>query len=239
MGELNFKDFSELASNKELSLYEKIGFPDSYRKGFDKIICADIFAKLNVENGKTILDIGCGCSPLVNEIIEESKLKNNKLILVDSKEMLGNISGDKNSATLVEGMFPNTPKLFDEYALKIDYIVCYSVFHYVFIQGNYLNFIHRSMELLKPNGVMLIGDIPNFTKRHRFLNSEEGREFTKGHDTQSGDTSHENISEKMDDSIVFSILQRMRGFGVESYLLPQNKNLPMSNRREDILLVKR
>ena len=239
MGELKFEDFSELASNKKLSPYEKIGFPDSYRQGFDKIIGEDIFNKLQVEKGATILDVGCGCSPLVNEIIAQAKSRETELILVDSKEMLSNISGDTNKVKMVEGMFPAIPELFEQYQSKVDYIICYSVFHYVFIQGNYLNFIHRSIELLKPGGAMLIGDIPNITKRERLLNSEEGREFVKEYDTQSGDTSHENVSEKMDDSIVFSILQRMRSFGVESYLLPQNKNLPMSNRREDILLVKR
>lgn len=43
----------------------------------------------------------------------------------------------------------------------------------------------------------------------------------------------------MDDSIVLAIVARLRRFGCEAYLVPQNDNLPMANRREDILVVKR
>ena len=44
--------------------------------------------------------------------------------------------------------------------------------------------------------------------------------------------------DKIDDGVVFAILQRYRNAGFETYLLPQGKNLPMQTRREDILIVK-
>ena len=34
-------------------------------------------------------------------------------------------------------------------------------------------------------------------------------------------------------------MQRYRAAGYETYLLPQNKNLPMANRREDIIIERR
>lgn len=34
-------------------------------------------------------------------------------------------------------------------------------------------------------------------------------------------------------------MQRYRTAGYETYLLPQNKNLPMANRREDIIIERR
>jgi len=43
---------------------------------------------------------------------------------------------------------------------------------------------------------------------------------------------------KIDDSIIFSILNRYRNFGFETYLFNQDDRLPMANRREDILIVK-
>jgi hypothetical protein len=43
--------------------------------------------------------------------------------------------------------------------------------------------------------------------------------------------------ERMDDSVVMSILSRFRNFGYETYLLPQDNRLPFANSREDILIV--
>ena len=42
----------------------------------------------------------------------------------------------------------------------------------------------------------------------------------------------------IDDSIVFSIVQRARLAGFDAYVLPQSPSLPMSNRREDIFIVR-
>lgn len=44
--------------------------------------------------------------------------------------------------------------------------------------------------------------------------------------------------EKIDDAVVFSILQRYRNASFDTYLLMQDKKLPMANRREDILIKK-
>ena len=43
---------------------------------------------------------------------------------------------------------------------------------------------------------------------------------------------------QIDDGVILGVLQRYRGFGYDSYLLPQNENLPFANRREDILIVR-
>jgi len=87
----------------------------------------------------------------------------------------------------------------------------------------------------------LIGDIPNEDKRDRFLASEPGQAFLNNQDrieTSSAQISRDKTI-KIDDSIVLSILSRYRRFDCEAYLLPQNPMLPMANRREDVLIVKR
>jgi hypothetical protein len=83
-----------------------------------------------------------------------------------------------------------------------------------------------------------LGDLPNISKRNRFISSYEGQLFL------SNDTSHnEKVNyvvegkERMDDSVVLSIISRYRNFGYETYLLPQDSRLPFANRREDILIV--
>jgi len=241
--EFTFDDFKKRAKNSSLSKWEKIGFPDSYRKDKEVLIFEDINSKLGLDSkGLRILDIGCGCSDLVNSLINNSVGNQSILYLVDSEEMLNNI--DKQSLNknvyLVPGYFPKVkfPHL-DEY-LSFDRILVYSVIQYVFLEQSIFEFIHQCINLLNSGGRLLIGDIPNISARERFINSDKGKEFVKN-GPLSNDTIHlkHERQERIDDSVVLAILSRFRNFGCETYLLPQNQNLPFGNRREDILIIKR
>jgi SAM-dependent methyltransferase len=240
---LSFEDFKKLAKDDSLSVYQKIGFPDEYRKGKEKLIFDDIITKLGVTNagGKVFLDIGCGCSDLVKYIIENSLEQDYKLLLVDSSEMLDLIPAESNMEKF-PGYFPDqTGTLVDQYMGKVDYIVCYSIFHYVFYNSCIFKFLDIATSMLKPGGKLLIGDIPNISKRKRFFSSDQGIKF---HQDFTGTdeipvVKHMIIEPtQVDDGVIFGILQRYRNFGLETYLLPQPKNLPMGNRREDILIEK-
>jgi hypothetical protein len=243
--ELTFNDFKDLARDPGLTQYGKIGFPDSYRKGKSKAIIADIDTKvplLHTKN-KMIVDIGCGCSDLVKDLIKICKKNKHKLILVDSQEMLDLIP---NASCIIKlaGYFPNMPELLKEYVGKIDYVLTYSVLHYVFTENNIYNFIHKALDLLKNNGLFLIGDIPNLNKRNRFLQSKEGIKFQQNKvkfdkENVNRVSMPNDLSQKIDDAVILSILMRYRNYGYETYLVPQNGNLPMVNRREDILIIKR
>ncbi|MEO6303439.1 MAG: class I SAM-dependent methyltransferase [Bacteroidia bacterium] len=238
--ELNFDDFKKMASDKSLSNSEKIGFPDSYRKGFSKKILNDINLKLPIYNttGKVIIDIGCGCDELTYELIEVCKKNDHTLILIDSEEMIKDLPSSDKIIKLA-GKFPFNDNRLDKYIAKADYVLCYSVIFYVFANDNLYDFIHQSVNLLKAGGHFLIGDIPNIDKRDRFLDSEEGKQFLQNSGQVKGSTAHENRDQKMDDSIVIAIITRMRRFGCEAYVMPQMGELPMSNRREDILIIRR
>lgn len=238
--ELTFEDFQKMAKNKSLKLPEKIGFPTSYREGYYDVILQDICTKLpfHTEKKKVILDIGCGCDVLTHKIIEVCKKQSHTLLLNDSQEMLDNLPKDPYPK-LIAGKFPLDHPILKKYKGKIDYILCYSVLFYVFANDNIYQFIHEAVDLLKSGGRMLIGDIPNIDKKQRFLESKEGQAFLKNQKKIKGSTAHENLNQKMDDTVIFSLMMRLRKFKCETYLLPQNPNLPMANRREDILIVKR
>lgn len=238
--ELTFDDFKKMAANPSLSGSEKIGFPDSYRKGYSKAILEDIYTKLPIDKtqNKVIIDIGSGCDELTFELIEVCKKNNHTLVLIDSDEMLANIP-DSKGVVKIGGKFPFSNNELKDYIGKTDYVLCYSVLFYVFANDNLYLFLHEALNLLKANGKFLIGDIPNIDKRDRFLESEEGKKFLQNSGQVKGSTAHDNRDQKMDDSIVLAIVARLRRFGCEAYVIPQNDNLPMSNRREDILVVKR
>jgi hypothetical protein len=240
---LTFDDFRELARNENLSPYEKIGFPDSYRAGKEELIFQDIVSKLNGLTGepKTVLDIGPGCSGLPFMLIELCRQKGHHLILVDSQEMLDSLPGEP-FIRKVAGRFPTEcQELLRGYGGKVDIILVYSVLHYVFAEGNISEFVDKSLSLLANGGAMLVGDIPNYSKRRRFFSSPDGRRFHREFMQTDDDpdmTATAVDSGSLDDAVVMSLLLRCREAGFDAYVLPQALGLPMANRREDILITR-
>jgi len=236
----NFDDFRRSAKDESMSKYERIGFPDSYRAGYEATIFKDICAKLtNLEKTcQQVVDIGPGCSDLPKMLIDQCASHNHALTLIDSQEMLDLLE----SAPFIEkvpAMYPQCPEWVAGVAGKVDVILCYSVLHYVFADVGFFRFLDVSLSLLAPGGQMLIGDIPNISKRKRFFSSETGVSFHKDHmKTDQAPVVEFNKIEpdQIDDAVVMSIIQRARSQGFDAYLLPQDPALPMANRREDILI---
>jgi len=242
--ELTFDDFKSRANDPNLTQWEKIGFPDSYRKDSEELILKDILHKLSIKDvskpGLKVLDIGCGCSNLVKMLIKHCNEYNHLLFLNDSKEMLCNIPSEvikTLNGDLMPGKFPED---FKNNTLSFDAIIVYSVIQYPYIESNIYSFLHSCINLLVPGGKLLIGDIPNVSKRERFLKSSEGEKFKKNKlNLNTSVIMNHDAEERIDDAIIFSIMQRFRSFNCETYLLPQPNSLPFANRREDILIIKR
>lgn len=239
---LAFEDFKKLAKDESLSKYERIGFPDSYRSGKEEFIFQDILVKLSALNqkNKTVLDIGPGCSDLPEMLINLCRENQHSLTLIDSVEMLAHLPDDVNIHKIA-ALYPNCPEVISDLKGKVDVILCYSVLHYILVDAAFFRFLDTSLSLLTPGGQFLIGDIPNISKRKRFFASETGirfhQEFMKTTDLPSvafNEIEHDQI----DDVVVFALLQRARAQGFDAYVLPQSSNLPMANRREDILIVR-
>lgn len=237
---IGFEDFRRLATDQSLSKYEKIGFPDIYRQGFEVEIFSDIVSKLNnlKSNKVQVLDIGPGCSDLPIMLINLCRKYGHQLTLIDSKEMLDHLPNEL-FIEKISALYPNCSELIARLLGRVDVILCYSVLHYVLLDTAFFRFIDTSLSLLAPGGQMLIGDIPNVSKRKRFFASGNGvrfhQEFMKTADLP--DITFNTIEhDHIDDAVVMSILQRARAQGFDAYVLPQGSNLPMANRREDILI---
>lgn len=237
---LTYDDFRKMASDGSLSKYEKIGFPDSYREGKEGLIFSDICRKLkNInKNNKLILDIGCGCSDLPFMIIQHAGEKNNSLIFIDSEEVLAQLPSPGHLKKIA-AFYPKCDDFIKQHNGKVDTVIAYSVLHYIFIEANLYEFLDKTLSLLNHGGELLIGDIPNISMRKRFFSSPEGIAFHKSFmNTQDPpEVKYNTLDEgKIDDSVICSIIMRARSQGFDAYILPQDDTLPMSNRREDILI---
>jgi hypothetical protein len=239
---LDYSAFARLAADDRLSKYEKIGFPDSYRAGFEPAIFADIKAKLPRLNERElkILDIGPGCSDLPHMLIELCRTHGHRLYLIDSEPMLAQLP-DANFIVKRPGLFPRDRNAVADLLGQVDVMICYSVLHYVFVDANPFDFIDLSVAVLASGGEFLIGDIANVSKRRRFFASEAGVAFHRAF-SQSGtlpEVKFNTPSEgQIDDAVILGLLARARAAGADAYVVPQAPSLPMSNRREDILIRK-
>lgn len=240
--DLTFDKFRELALSDDLSHHEKVGFPNEYREGREEAIFADIHNKLPALNGpaRTVLEIGPGCSRLPVMLVEWCRRHDSKLLFVDSAEMLA-LLPDANHVEKWPGRYPAIPQLLENYSNKINVIIAYSVIQYVFAEGNLWDFIDRSLSLLADGGEMLLGDIPNISMRKRFFASAAGIQCHQDY-TGSNEVPQVTFNQlepgQMDDSVVFGILARARAQGFHAWVVPQGLDLPMANRREDILIRK-
>ncbi len=238
-----FNEYKKRAATASLSKWEKVGYPDSYRRNLEGKIYNDINSKLKLDqNNLNILDIGCGCSGLVDQIIINSNKNSSNLYLVDSEEMLNNINKEllSNKVKLIPGFFPKLDYFETKFNIFFDRILVYSVTQIAFLEQDISGFIHKCVNMLKPDGLILMGDISNTSARDRFLASEKGKNFLKkGAKFQISINIKQNKQKELDDSIINSIISRFRNFGCETYLLPQPDNLPFGYRREDILIKKR
>ena len=240
---LTFEDFRRRASDARLSKYEKIGFPDCYRKGFEERIFLDVRSKLtNLDSSnKVVLDVGPGVSDLPLVLAKLCERNCHALALIDSAEMLAGLP-DFDFALKVPGRFPDDCADFvKSHQGQVDAVLVYSVLQYVFVDASIYEFVDQLLSLLAEGGQMLLGDIPNIDKRKRFFSSPAG---VRHHQTFTGTDEQPKVRfntvepGKIDDSVVLGVLARCRRAGFDAYVLPQCTALPMANRREDILVIR-
>lgn len=240
--DLGFEDFRRLAVNPHLSPQERIGFPPSYRDGHESRILTDILTKLprlQSDEGLTVVDIGPGCAGLPRLLIDLCRERGHCLVLVDSEEMLAQLPDVEGVTRKCAGPFPGNHGAVAAAAGGVaDAILCYSVLHYIYVDYNLFDFVDAVVSLLGPRGRALIGDIPNVSKRRRFFASETGQRF---HMAFTGTSQPPEVAfnlpspGKIDDAVLMGLMHRAQLAGCDAWLLPQADDLPMANRRDDLL----
>ena len=238
---MTYDSFRRRAQDESLSTSEKIGFPDEYRAGKAEAIFADIRGKLPAieKREARVADIGCGMGELTEIAARHCAARGHLLFLLDSSEMLSKIRA--SFGIRVAGKFPAQHADFlAEWREKIDAVLCYSVLQHVALDGEIEAFFDASLSLLAAGGSALFGDIPNISMRNRFFRSTAG---IAHHRAFAGDNSPPPTQDKpspgqLDDAQILALVKRARGAGFHAFILPQRSNLPMANRREDLLIVR-
>lgn len=235
-----YEAFRRRAGDDKLSGNQKAGFPDALRAGRSAVILADIATKLPalLRPGAAVLDIGPGCGELARHIIEATGLANQALTMIDGPEILAQLPRAGHVRN-IEGPFPACLSRFTPSLGPFSAILVYSVLQYVFAEGNLFGFIDAALDLLAEDGALLLGDIPNASMRKRFLASPSGeRHHAQHYAGQKLPEVRFNAPEadQIDDAVVLGIVARARAAGFQAFVVPQAADLPMANRREDILI---
>ncbi len=231
-----------MAGDVTLSPHERSGFPDEYREGAEGDILADVEAKLPalVERGATVVDLGCGAGPLAEELRARCAERGQQLVLVDGPEVLAH-HADGPGLSKVPGRFPENLDQLGEQVEGCDAVLAYSVLQYAFVEANAFAFVDAALTLLRPGGRLLVGDVPNWSMRRRFLASEAGRAHHRDYTGRDEDPPigwPALPAGEIDDAVALALAARARDAGYHAWLLPQAAGLPMANRREDVLFAR-
>jgi hypothetical protein len=241
--DITYESFRRRATDPSLSLHEKVGFPDGYREGKERLILEDIDSKLTRLSlrQQTVIDIGAGCGGLATLVMERCAEQGHRLVQVDSPEML-TLLPEAPDVERVAGRFPDDcDELLDDLRGRSHCVLAYGVLPCVFADSNVFGFVDRALELLAHGGQLLLADLPNLSKRKRFFASEAGVRFHQEFmDTPDRPEVAFNVLEPgaFDDAVVLAIVSRCRSAGFDAYVVPQSDGLPFANRREDILAIR-
>jgi dTDP-4-amino-4,6-dideoxygalactose transaminase/2-polyprenyl-3-methyl-5-hydroxy-6-metoxy-1,4-benzoquinol methylase len=232
--------FRGRAQDETLSRNQRAGFPDEYRASRSASILRDIGDKLPAfrARGTRLLDIGCGCGELAETIIRTAGQHNQSLTLIDSAEMLDQLPTGSHVRKVI-GPFPACLPELRSFAGQFDAILVYSVAQYVFSEANLFGFVDAAIGLLNESGALLLGDLPNASMRKRFIASPSGARYHETHypgQPQPVVSFNKPQPGQLDDAVVLALVARSRTAGLQAFVLPQSSDLPMANRREDILI---
>jgi len=236
MSRISFENYAKRA--QELSQHTEIAGRYLVQMEAERRILLDVLKKLVVQPGDSVLDIGCGTG---NLSIPLSFLCQ-QITGIDHKDVLQSFHSrceGLNNLILTAGNFLDVE--IDE---RFDKIIAYSVLHYLTDIKEVLNFIDKALDLLKPGGRILFGDIPNTFKKQRFLDTEYGKRFLEEWNRKKekstspeGELNEDHQTPVFDDDAIIRLMGHIRLKGFHAYVLPQLPELPFGHIREDLLVI--
>ena len=227
-------DWYGAVADKSVDYTELSGRYSSQRQD-EKGIFADVSKKLDLKPVDSVLEIGCG----VGQILIPASFMVSQATGVDHPKILSALRRrfPVDEIELIPGNFLDLK--FDE-DCQFNKVLVYSVLQTLPDWKTIELFLSRALRLVAPGGKILIGDIPNTSKKQRFLSTEQGLAFHKEWRKKTPESKLTGIEKpptaaEIDDSRIQEILQILEDNGFEADRMNQPKTLPFSNSREDIL----
>lgn len=230
--------YEKLAKNKKILQTQKAG-RYKIHKGLEIKIFEDIIKKLDLKKNDDFLDIGCGCGPLTDLIVNYCQKKKIHITLCDIPLIINLLKKkyvNKKNVSFISKEFQKA-KILKNY----NKILCYSVIQCV--DKPYL-FTKKIISLLSQEGKILIGDIPNINQKFRFLQSSFGKKYESMNSPkykydfknffEFKKETKQNI--KINDDYIINVIKYCRQINKSSKIIKQKKILPFSFTREDILI---
>jgi 2-polyprenyl-3-methyl-5-hydroxy-6-metoxy-1,4-benzoquinol methylase len=203
-------------------------------------IVADVVSKLELRPEDRLLEIGCGIGallvPLSFLVAEATGLDHPSCI----ERLQGTFRGE--NLTLVAGDFLDAKGPLETTRAKFDKILCYSVLHSLADEAEVSIFVAKAIRLLAPGGRALFGDLPNKSRKQRFLASPAGKAFEREWRKRLRKEKIPALPDdprlvRFDDNSLLRMCGECRRQGLEAYILPQPVDLPFGHTREDLLVV--
>lgn len=212
-------------------------FDENYRLGFEgkhRNIDTKVYAKYLISkitefsqptSGSCLLDIGGGGGKLAKDLEEECSAMNIEYFINDSKEILS--KGEKFATEPILGQFPRILPQILESKLngRIQYILANSILQYAKNDGIVITFLESVCDLLIPNGISLVGDVP-------IQEMKEAQRIATSSSLKSNSINNLNWKEIAN----FSQICSQRGCSI--FVLPQPRWYPMHPHRADLLIMK-
>lgn len=238
MSRITFENYGNYAKT-QLS-YVQIAGRYSIQEMAEKNIVLDVVNKLNLTSSDELLEIGCGSGTLLIPL----SFFVSKAVGIDHPNLL-----EKLNARFKDESIHRIPGNFLDLEINQTFskILIYGVLQCLANEQEVIQFLQKAVRLLKPQGRLLIGDLPNTDKKQRFLLSKRGQDFSRHwretfpendlQQWQATDLQDPHLVE-FNDEIIMKILLFFRKHGFESYVVSQPNNLPFCFSREDILIEK-
>ena len=230
------KSYSEIIKDKKNSSLRAGRLME--HKHSEKKIFNYIVKRLDLKKNDNLLDIGCGAGPLCNYLTKYCIKRKINLTLNDIPEIIEFVKNKNIKSKYIKYISSEFQK--KNLDKKFNKVLCYSVIQ---CTNNPRIFFKKILKIVGNQSLILLGDIPNTSKKMRFLKSKFGHKFEEKRIKKKIKSIKNYIKENkqnllINDEFISFSLSYARRKGFNSYVLDQKNNFPFSYTREDILLEK-
>jgi len=230
-----YDKYGELATHNEHSTIQNGRYPS--QAAAEKYLPEHVSKLLDIQNSDTVLDVGCGSGnmliPLSYSAAQVTGVDHPSVVKALAEQL------ERPNMTLIGGNFHDL-----NFDTSFDKVIAYSVLHTLYDQTEVFDLVIKLLSVLKPNGICLLGDIPNTDRKARFMNSRRGQAFQKAwEEQQQNSDGAESLNSlkvasalTVNDGFVMELIHFIRAKGYDTSWLVQPGHLPFGNTREDIII---